>query len=239
MAGRRVMRTALVTGGNRGIGLAVATALRADGYAVAVTHRAGKPPDELFGVTAEMTDAASIDTAVGRVEAVHGPVQVLVANAGTTRDMLLLRMAERDFVEVVDANLGGAFRVVRRVVPGMVRARWGRIILVSSIVYAYGARGQANYAAAKAGLLGMARCLAWELGPRGITVNIVAPGLIDTDMSRRISERRREELRRLTPLGRSGTVEDVAAAVRYLAGESGRYVTGAVLPVSGGLGLGG
>jgi NAD(P)-dependent dehydrogenase (short-subunit alcohol dehydrogenase family) len=140
---------------------------------------------------------------------------------------------------VVDTNLGGAFRVVRRVVPGMVRARWGRIILVSSMVYAYGARGQANYAAAKAGLLGFARCLAWELGPRGITVNIVAPGLIDTDMSRRISQRRRDELRRLTPLGRAGTVEDVAEAVRYLAGESGRYVTGAVLPVSGGLGLGG
>lgn len=239
MAGRRVTRTALVTGGNRGIGLAVATALRADGHTVAVTHRATEPPDGLFGVVAEMTDAVSIDAAVGRVEAAHGPVQVLVANAGTTRDMLLLRMAEHDFVEVVDANLGGAFRVVRRVVPGMVRARWGRIILVSSMVYAYGARGQSNYAAAKAGLLGLARCLAWELGPRGITVNIVAPGLIDTDMSRRISERRREELRRLTPLGRAGTVEDVAEAVRYLAGESGRYVTGAVLPVSGGLGLGG
>lgn len=232
-------RSVLVTGGNRGIGLAIARALRADGHAVAVTHRDSGSPDGLFGVPAEMTDATSIDRAFEQVEAAQGPVQVLVANAGVTRDMFLMRMAERDFLDIVDVNLGGAFRVVRRAVPGMLRARWGRIILISSMVYAYGARAQTNYGAAKAGLLGLARSLAWELGHRGITVNVVAPGLIDTDMSRQITDDRREELRRITPLGHPGTVEDVAEAVRYLAGESGRYVTGAVLPISGGLGLGG
>ncbi|WKX70285.1 3-oxoacyl-ACP reductase FabG [Streptomyces sp. XD-27] len=233
-------RTVLVTGGNRGIGLAVARALRSDGHRVAVTYRGAEPPDDrLFAVRAEMTDATSIDAAYARVEAELGPVEVLVANAGITRDTLLLRMDEKDFVDVVDTNLNGAFRTVRRAAPRMIRARWGRIVLISSMVSAYGAAGQANYAASKAGLLGFARSLAWELGSRGITVNVVAPGLIETDMSRKITEHRRAELTRITPLGRSGTVEDVAEAVRYLAGDSGRYITGAMLPVSGGLGLGG
>ncbi|MEC4020718.1 3-oxoacyl-ACP reductase FabG [Streptomyces sp. H27-D2] len=232
-------RSVLVTGGNRGIGLAVARSLREDGDAVAVTYRGGEPPEGLFAVHAEMTDASSVDAAFEMVEAEQGPVQVLVANAGITRDTLLLRMDEKDFLDVVDTNLNGTFRTVRRAIRGMVRARWGRIILISSMTYAYGAPGQTNYAASKAGLLGLARSLAWELGDRGITVNLVAPGLIETDMGRRITERRREELMRITPMRRPGTVEDVAEAVRYLAGESGRYVTGAVLPVSGGLGLGG
>ncbi|WP_431044500.1 3-oxoacyl-ACP reductase FabG [Streptomyces sp. P1-3] len=233
-------RTVLVTGGNRGIGLAVARALRSDGHRVAVTYRGVEPPDDrLFPVRAEMTDAASIDAAYARIEAELGAVEVLVANAGITRDALLLRMGEKDFVDVVDTNLNGAFRTVRRAAPRMIRARWGRIVLISSMVSAYGAAGQANYAASKAGLLGFARSLAWELGSRGITVNVVAPGLIETDMSRKITDRRRAELLRITPLGRSGSVEDVAEAVRYLAGDSGRYVTGAMLPVSGGLGLGG
>ncbi|MGW3097472.1 3-oxoacyl-ACP reductase FabG [Streptomyces sp. NPDC001102] len=232
-------RSVLVTGGNRGIGLAVARALAADGDRVAVTHRDTRPPDGLLAVRAEMTDPQSIDTAFEKVEAEHGPVEVLVVNAGITRDRLLLRMEERDFTDVVDVNLQGAFRTVRRAVRGMMRARWGRIVLMSSMTYAYGAPGQVNYAAAKAGMLGMARSLAWELGPRNITVNVVAPGLIDTDMSREITDGRRRHLLAITPLGHAGEVEDVAAAVRYLTGESGRYVTGAVLPVSGGLGLGG
>ncbi|MEV1027044.1 3-oxoacyl-ACP reductase FabG [Streptomyces sp. NPDC050264] len=232
-------RSVMVTGGNRGIGLAVATTLAADGDRVAVTHRDTAPPEGLLGVRAEMTDAASIDTAFEKAEAAHGPVEVLVVNAGITRDTLLLRMNEQDFTDVVDVNLHGAFRTVRRAVRGMMRARWGRIVLISSMTYAYGAPGQVNYAAAKAGMLGMARSLAWELGPRNITVNVVAPGLIDTAMSREITDRRREHLLGITPLGRVGEAADVAAAVRYLAGESGRFVTGAVLPVSGGLGLGG
>lgn len=232
-------RSVLITGGNRGIGLAVARALAEDGDRVAITHRQTEPPAGLFAVRAEMTDAESIDAAFEKVEAEHGPVEVLVVNAGITRDTLFLRMDEQDFTDVVDVNLHGAFRTVRRAVRGMVRARWGRIVLMSSMTYAYGAPGQVNYGAAKAGMLGMARSLAWELGPRNITVNVIAPGLIDTDMSREITDRRREHLLSITPLGRSGQVEDVAAAVRYLTGESGRYVTGAVLPVSGGLGLGG
>lgn len=232
-------RSVMVTGGNRGIGLAVATALAADGDRVAVTHRDTAPPDGLLGVRAEMTDSRSIDEAFGTAEAAHGPVEVLVVNAGITRDTLILRMDEQDFTDVVDVNLHGAFRAVRRAVRGMVRARWGRIVLISSMTFAYGAPGQVNYAAAKAGMLGMARSLAWELGPRNITVNIVAPGLIDTDMSREITDQRREHLLSITPLGRVGETDDVAAAVRFLAGESGRFVTGAVLPVSGGLGLGG
>ncbi|MGW7069795.1 3-oxoacyl-ACP reductase FabG [Streptomyces sp. NPDC054855] len=232
-------RSVLVTGGNRGIGLAVATALAADGDRVAVTHRDTAPPKGLLGVRAEMTDTPSIDAAFKEAEAAHGPVEVLVVNAGITRDTLILRMDEQDFTDVVDVNLHGAFRMVRRAVRGMVRARWGRIVLMSSMTFAYGAPGQVNYAAAKAGMLGMARSLAWELGPRNITVNIVAPGLIDTDMSRAITDDRRDHLLSITPLGRVGEAADVAAAVRYLTGESGRFVTGAVLPVSGGLGLGG
>ncbi|MEU9323461.1 3-oxoacyl-ACP reductase FabG [Streptomyces canus] len=232
-------RSVMVTGGNRGIGLAVARALAAEGDRVAITHRDTEPPDGLFAVRAEMTDPKSIDTAFEKVEAEHGPVEVLVVNAGITRDGLFLRMDERDFTDVIDVNLHGAFRAVRRAVRGMVRARWGRIVLMSSMTYAYGAPGQVNYGASKAGMLGMARSLAWELGPRNITVNVVAPGLIDTDMSRGITESRREHLLAITPLGHAGEVADVAAAVRYLTGDSGRYVTGAVLPVSGGLGLGG
>lgn len=232
-------RSVMVTGGNRGIGLAVATALAADGDRVAVTHRDTAPPDGLLGVRAEMTDTQSVDAAFKEAEAAHGPVEVLVVNAGITRDTLILRMDEQDFTHVVDVNLHGAFRTVRRAVRGMVRARWGRIVLISSMTFAYGAPGQVNYAAAKAGMLGMARSLAWELGPRNITVNIVAPGLIDTDMSREITDDRRAHLLSITPLGRVGEAADVAAAVRYLTGESARFVTGAVLPVSGGLGLGG
>lgn len=232
-------RSVLVTGGSRGIGLAVATAMAADGDRVAVTHRDTAPPEGLLGVHAEMTDSGSIDAAFDRAEAAHGPVEVLVVNAGITRDTLMLRMDEQDFVDVVDVNLHGAFRTVRRAVRGMVRARWGRIVLISSMTFAFGAPGQVNYAAAKAGMLGMARSLAWELGPRNITVNIVAPGLIDTDMSRKITDDRRAHLLSITPLGRVGEAADVADAVRYLAGDSGRFVTGAVLPVSGGLGMGG
>ncbi|MFT2016542.1 3-oxoacyl-ACP reductase FabG [Streptomyces sp. 796.1] len=232
-------RSVLVTGGNRGIGLAVARRLAAAGDAVAVTYRSGEPPTGLLGVRAEMTDTDSIHRAFDQVEAEQGRVDVVVANAGITRDTPFLRMSEPDFTEVLDTNLVGAFRTAKRAARGMLANRWGRIVFMSSMTYAYGAPGQANYGASKAGLLGLARSLAWELGPRNITVNLVAPGVIDTDMSRRISAERQAELMRSTPMRRAGTVEDVAEAVHYLAGDGARYVTGAVLPVSGGLGLGG
>jgi NAD(P)-dependent dehydrogenase (short-subunit alcohol dehydrogenase family) len=231
-------RTVLVTGGNRGIGLAIARDLAEAGDRVAVTYRSGEPPAGLLAVKAEMTDKESIRSAFEEVEAEFGRVEVLVANAGVTRDTPFLRMDEEAFRDVVDVNLLGAYRVARQAARGMLSGRWGRIVLVSSVIAATGAPGQANYSASKAGLTGLARSLAWELGPRGVTVNVVSPGLIDTDMSREISDRRREDLLRVTPVGRQGTVREVAAAVRFLRSEDSGFVTGAVLPVTGGLGMG-
>lgn len=231
-------RTVLVTGGNRGIGLAIARAFAEHGSQVVVTHRTGDPPDGLAGVSCDVTDTAQVDRAFAEVEERFGPVRVLVANAGVNRDQLLLRMSDEDFTDVLDTNLTGTFRVTKRAVRGMLRARTGRIILVSSVAGLLGSPGQTNYAASKAGLVGFARSLVRELGPRGITVNVVAPGFVQTDMTADLTDKRQEEIKQQVPLGRYASVEDVAAAVRWLASDEAGYVTGAVLPVDGGLGMG-
>ncbi|WP_172387214.1 beta-ketoacyl-ACP reductase [Streptomyces sp. MNP-20] len=231
-------RSVLVTGGNRGIGLAIARALAADGDRVAVTYRSGQPPEGLFGVQCDITDGEQVDAAVTRIEAEQGPVEVLVANAGITRDRLLMRMSEDDFAAVLDTNLGGAYRVAKRVVGRMIRARQGRIVLISSAVALSGEAGQANYAASKAGLIGFSRSLAKELGSRNITVNVVSPGLTSTDMTDALPEARREELVRRIPLGRAADPQEIAQAVRFLASPQAAYITGAVLPVDGGAAMG-
>jgi len=233
-----VARSVLVTGGNRGIGLAVARAFAAAGDRVAVTSRSGEAPDGLVAVACDVTVPDQVDTAFAAVQEAQGPVEVLVANAGITRDTLLLRMSEDDFTEVLDTNLTGAYRVAKRAAKGMLRARWGRLIFVSSVVGMLGSAGQANYAASKAGLVGLARSLARELGSRGITANVVAPGFVDTDMTRALDEERAAQILAQVPLGRYATVEEVAGAVLFLASDAAAYVTGAVLPVDGGLGMG-
>jgi NAD(P)-dependent dehydrogenase (short-subunit alcohol dehydrogenase family) len=231
-------RTVLVTGGNRGIGLAIARAFAANGDRVAVTHRGSGAPDGLFGVECDVTSTEQVDAAFSTVEAELGPVQVLVANAGMTDDTLLLRMSEDSFTRVVDANLTGAYRVAKRAAQGMLRARSGRIIFISSVVAFVGAPGQANYAASKSGLIGLARSIARELGSRSITANVIAPGFIDTDMTAAMTEARRAEVLAGVPLKRYGTTEEIAGAALFLASDAAAYVTGAVLPVDGGVGMG-
>lgn len=231
-------RSVLVTGGNRGIGLAIARELAAAGDAVAVTYRSGEPPEGLLGVRCDITDSAQVDAAFKEVEEAQGPVEVLVANAGITKDQLLALMSEDDFSSVLDTNLTGSFRVTKRAVRGMMRKRSGRIILISSVVGLLGSGGQANYAASKAGLVGFGRSLARELGSRNITVNVVAPGFVSTDMTAALSEDRQAEIKKNVPLGRIGSPEDIARTVGFLAGPGGAYVTGAVIPVDGGLGMG-
>jgi 3-oxoacyl-[acyl-carrier protein] reductase len=229
-------RSVLVTGGNRGLGLAIARRFSAHGDKVTVTHRDSPPPDDLFGVRCEVTDTASVEEAFEAAEAQHGPVEVLVANAGITKDALSIAMRGEDFDDVVATNLGGVFKVARRAARSMLAARRGAMVFVSSAVGMLGSAGQVNYTSAKTGLVGMARSFARELGPRGITANVVAPGLVETDMGSAITARRREELLAGTPLGRPGTPEEIADAVLFLAGAG--FVTGAVLSVSGGLGMG-
>lgn len=231
-------RTVLVTGGNRGIGLAVARAFAKQGDRVAVTHRGSGVPDDLFGVECDVTDSAAVGAAFDRVEAELGPVQVLVANAGVTDDTLLMLMSEEQFSSVIDTNLTGAFRCAKRAAAKMVRARWGRIIFMSSVVGYYGGPGQVNYAASKAGLIGVARSLTRELGSRNITANVVAPGFIDTDMTAALPEERKTQYRQLVPAGRWGSADDVAGAVTWLASDAAGYVSGAVIPVDGGLAMG-
>ena len=232
-------RRVLVTGGNRGIGLAIARSLAEAGHHVAVTTRSGAAPEGLAAVTCEVTDTASVDAAFTAAEQVlGGPVEVLVANAGITRDQLLMRMSDAEFDEVLDTNLAGAFRCARRASKGMLRLRYGRIIFVSSVVGLYGSPGQANYAASKAGLVGLARSISRELGGRGITANVVAPGFIHTDMTAELPDERRAAYLAAIPAGRFAAPEEVAAAVRFLASDEAGYVTGAVLPVDGGLGMG-
>ncbi|RLP79926.1 MULTISPECIES: 3-oxoacyl-ACP reductase FabG [unclassified Micromonospora] len=231
-------RTVLVTGGNRGIGLAIAQAFAKQGDRVAVTHRSGDAPEGLFGVRADVTDAASVDAAFTAVEAELGPVEVLVSNAGITDDTLLLRMSEEQFTGVLDTNLTGAFRCAKRASGKMLRARWGRMIFVSSVVALSGGAGQVNYAASKAGLVGVARSITRELGSRNITANVVAPGFIDTDMTAVLTEDRKAEIRKSIPAGRMASPDEVAAVVTWLAGDTAGYISGAVIPVDGGLGMG-
>ena len=231
-------RTVIVTGGNRGIGRAIASEFVALGHRVAVTARSGEGPDGTLTVKAEMTDAASIDAAFSEVEAALGPVEVVVANAGITRDTLLLRMSEDDFTDVIDTNLSGAFRVVKRASKGMLKARFGRVILVSSVVGLYGSAGQINYSASKSGLIGIARSLTRELGSRGITANVVAPGFIETDMTAELPEATQAEYKKAIPAGRYGSAEEVAKAITWLASDDAAYISGAVIPVDGGLGMG-
>ncbi|WP_017613317.1 beta-ketoacyl-ACP reductase [Nocardiopsis salina] len=231
-------RSVLVTGGNRGIGLAIARELAEAGDKVAITHRSGEPPEGLFGVRCDITDTAQVDAAFKEVEEHQGPVEVLVANAGMNKDQLLALMSEDDFSSVLDTNLTGSFRVAKRAVRGMMRKRSGRIVLISSVVGLLGSGGQANYAASKAGLVGFARSLSRELGSRDITVNVVAPGFITTDMTDELPEDRQNEIKKNVPLGRFGAPEDIARTVGFLAGPGGSYITGAVIPVDGGLGMG-
>jgi 3-oxoacyl-(acyl-carrier-protein) reductase len=233
-----VSRVVLVTGGNRGIGLAIAREFAEAGHTVVVTHRSGEPPEGLHGVKCDVTDSAAVDAAFSQVESEHGPVEVVVANAGVTKDGLLMRMPEDAFTEVLDANLTGAFRVTQRATRGMMKARFGRLIYISSVVGLTGAPGQVNYAASKAGLIGMARSVARELGGRGVTANVVAPGYVDTEMTAELSDSRREELLAAIPVGRTATPEEIAKAVAFLASDDAAYITGAVLPVDGGVGMG-
>lgn len=231
-------RSVLVTGGNRGIGLAIAQRLVADGHHVAVTHRGSGVPDGLFGVQCDVTDSASVDAAFTAVEAHQGPVQVVVSNAGVTDDTLLMRMSEEQFDRVLDANLTGAFRVAKRASRAMLRARFGRFIFIGSVVGLAGGPGQVNYAASKAGLVGLARSLTRELGSRSITANVVAPGFIDTDMTAVLAEEHKKMITGAIPLGRQGTAAEVAGVVSWLASDDATYVSGAVIPVDGGLGMG-
>ncbi|GAB2836531.1 3-oxoacyl-ACP reductase FabG [Microbacterium insulae] len=231
-------RVVLVTGGNRGIGRAIAERFVAQGYKVAVTSRSDEGPAGTLTVRADVTDAAAVDAAFAEVENALGPIEILVANAGITKDTLLLRMTEDDFDSVVATNLGGTFRVVKRASKGMLRARWGRVILISSVVGLYGSAGQVNYAASKSALVGFARSLTRELGGRGITANVVAPGFIETDMTAELPADTQAEYKKNIPAGRFATADEVAGVVTWMASDDAAYISGAVIPVDGGLGMG-
>ena len=232
-----VARSILVTGGNRGIGLATARLLSAQGHRVAVTYRSA-PPDGLLAIRCDVTSSEDIDRTFGEVETAQGPVEVVISNAGITQDGLLLRMSEPAFTEVLDTNLTAAYRVAKRASRAMLKARWGRLIFVSSVVGLSGGAGQVNYAASKSGLIGLSRSIARELGSRGITSNVVAPGYVETDMTADLPAARREELLRTVPLGRTATADEVAAVIGFLSSDAAGYVTGAIVPVDGGLGMG-
>src|SRR6478609_11367457 len=232
-------RNVLVTGGNRGIGLAIARAFAEAGDNVVITNRSGDAPEGLRAVKCEVTDSASVDAAFSEAEELlGGPVEVLVANAGITRDTLLMRMSDEEFDSVIDTNLAGAFRCARRAATGMIRKRRGRIVLISSVVGLYGSPGQTNYAASKAGLVGLARSISRELGGRGITANVVAPGFIDTEMTAVLPDEQKKAYLANIPAGRFATPEEVASVVRFVASDDAAYITGAVIPVDGGLGMG-
>jgi len=231
-------RSVLITGGNRGIGRAIAEAFIANGDKVAVTTRNGEAPEGALGVAADVTDASSVDAAFTQVEEAHGPVEILVANAGITRDTLLMRMSEEDFTDVIDTNLTGAFRVLKRASKGMIRMKKGRVVLISSVVGLYGSPGQINYASSKSGLIGMARSLTRELGGRGITANVVSPGFVRSDMTDALDEGTQSKYLQNIPAGRFAEPDEVAAVVRWLASAEAGYISGAVIPVDGGLGMG-
>ncbi|TFI00808.1 beta-ketoacyl-ACP reductase [Micrococcus lylae] len=236
--GQTTGRSVLVTGGNRGIGRAIAEAFLANGDTVAITSRNGEGPAGALAVACDVTDSASVDAAFTQVEQAHGPVEVLVANAGITKDQLLLRMSEDDFTSVVDTNLTGSFRVVQRATKGMMRLKRGRIVLVSSVVGLLGSPGQVNYAASKSGLVGMARSITRELGARGITANVVAPGYIDTEMTQGLDEDLKKQYKKSIPAGRFAQPSEVADVVTWLTSDQAAYISGAVIPVDGGLGMG-
>ena len=231
-------RSVLVTGGNRGIGRAIAEAFLAQGDKVAVTTRNGGAPEGALDVRCDITDQEQVDAAFAQIDAAHGPVEVLVANAGITHDTLLLRMSEDDWSSVVDTNLTGSYRLAKRAAKGMLRLKRGRLIFISSVVGLLGSAGQANYAASKAGLVGLARSLARELGSRSITANVVAPGFVTTDMTDVLTDEQKSAIRQQVPLGRYADAAEIASAVTWLSGPGAAYVTGAVIPVDGGLGMG-
>ncbi|MCK1802465.1 MULTISPECIES: 3-oxoacyl-ACP reductase FabG [unclassified Brevibacterium] len=231
-------RVVLVTGGNRGIGRKIAEAFLAAGEKVAVTSRNGDAPDGALAVSADVTDPDSLDAAFTRIEGELGPVEVVVANAGITRDTLLMRMSDEDFDAVIDTNLGGAFRTVKRAITGMIRAKKGRIVLISSVSGLYGVAGQANYSSSKAGLVGLARSITREVGARGITANVVAPGFVRTEMTDELPEKQQKEYLATIPAKRFAEAEEVAAVVRWIASDEASYISGAVIPVDGGLGMG-
>jgi 3-oxoacyl-[acyl-carrier protein] reductase len=231
-------RTVLITGGNRGIGYAMAEEFLAQGHRVAVTARSGHGPEGALTVTADVTDGASLDSALAEVEEKLGPIEVLVANAGITRDTLILRMSDEDFEEVINTNVTGVFRVVKRAIKSMVKGRFGRVILISSVVGLYGSAGQINYSSAKSGLVGFARSLTRELGGRGITANVVAPGFIETDMTAVLTDEQRSTYMAAIPAGRFAEPSEVAGVVSWLASDHAGYISGAVIPVDGGLGMG-
>ena len=234
----QTVRTVLVTGGNRGIGFAIAEEFVASGYRVAVTARSGQGPEGSMTVTADVTDSASLDTAIAEVEAALGPIEVLVANAGITKDTLLMRMSDEEFESVVDTNLNGVFRVVKRVTKSMLRQKFGRVILIGSVVGLLGSAGQVNYSATKSALVGIARSITREIGAKNITANVVAPGFIDTDMTAALSEELAATYRSRIPAGRFASPEEVAKVVRWIASDEASYISGAVIPVDGGLGMG-
>ncbi|SDS04979.1 3-oxoacyl-[acyl-carrier-protein] reductase [Microlunatus soli] len=227
-----------MTGGSRGIGRAIAERFAAAGHKVATTSRSGEAPTGVLGVECDVTDAGQVDAAFAQVEQANGPVEVLIANAGITKDTLVLRMSDEDWQSVIDTNLTGSFRVAKRAVRPMIRNRFGRIIFISSVVGMLGSAGQVNYAASKTGLVGLARSLAREVGSRGVTANVVAPGFIETDMTAVLSDELVAEYKKQIPLGRLGAVDDVTAAVEFLASDSAGYITGAQIPVDGGIGMG-
>ena len=231
-------RSVLVTGGNRGIGLSIAQAFADGGDQIAITYRSGEPPEGFLAVRCDVTDAASVESAFAEVEEKQGPVEVLIANAGITKDTLVLRMSDEDWTAVIETNLTGSFRVAKRAAKAMLRMRRGRIIFISSVVGLLGSAGQVNYAASKSGLVGMARSMARELGSRSITANVVAPGFVETDMTEQLPEEKKAEYKSAIPLARFAAAGEVASAVQWLASEGGAYVTGAVIPVDGGLGMG-
>lgn len=231
-------RTVLVTGGNRGIGFAIAQRFIAEGHRVAVTARTGEGPEGSLTVRADVTDASSLDLALAEVAKKLGPIEVLVANAGITRDTLLMRMSDEEFEDVIDTNLVGVFRVVKRAITGMIKAKFGRVILISSVVGLYGSPGQVNYASSKAALVGFARSVTRELGSRGITANVVAPGFINTDMTQQLPQSHQDSYLSSIPAGRFAEPAEVASAVVWLASDEASYISGAVIPVDGGLGMG-
>ena len=229
---------ALVTGGNRGIGLAIARSLQSEGHRVVITYRSGTPPEGFDAVQMDVTDGQSVESAFAKIESEIGQPEIIVANAGITKDTLVMRMSDEDFESVIDANLTGAFRVAKRATKGLLKLKRGRLIFVGSVVGSVGAAGQVNYSASKSGLVGMARSFARELGSRGITANVIAPGFVETDMTSSLVEKRRSDIAAQVPLGRFCSAEEIAEVVSFIASNKASYITGAIIPVDGGLGMG-